>query len=103
MLRRTLALCALTLSVAAAPAGAATFSASGLSLTMTPLAGESNQVIGGLTTVGAGTLWLVTRDNAAAAPVGAGSFCTQVSANVQVRCEITGTSNLSLGDGDDPR
>ncbi|MDA0163529.1 MopE-related protein [Solirubrobacter ginsenosidimutans] len=100
MLRRTLALSALTLLAAAAPAGAATF-ASGLNLTMTPFAGESNQLILGLTTSGADTFWVVTRENTGAAPVNAGSSCTQVTTNAQVRCEITGIASLSLGDGDD--
>ena len=84
----------------AAPAGAATF-ASGLNLTMTPFAGESNQVILSLTTSGPDTFWVVTRDNAGAAPVSAGSSCTQQTAAAQVRCEITGIANLLLGDGND--
>jgi Ca2+-binding RTX toxin-like protein len=99
MLRRTLALTALSLGLMAAPAGAATFT-SGLNLTMSPFAGESNQVLLGLTTVGADTFWVVTRENANAAPVTAGSSCLQQSAG-QIRCEITGIANLSLGDGDD--
>jgi hypothetical protein len=101
MLRRTLALTAVTLGIVAAPADAATYSASGLSLTVAPLAGEANQVILGVTTVGADTFWVVTRENAAAAPVSAGSFCKSVSASAEIRCEINGTANLSLGDGDD--
>jgi hypothetical protein len=100
MLRRTLALTALTLGLVAAPAGAATFT-SGLNLTMTPFAGESNQIILSLTTSGGDTFWVVTRDNAGAAPVSAGSSCTQQTAGAVVRCEITGIASLSLGDGND--
>ena len=43
----------------------------------------------------------MTRDNAGAAPVSAGSSCTQQTADAQVRCEITGIVNFSLGDGND--
>jgi hypothetical protein len=61
MLRRALALTALSLGVVAAPAGAATYSASGTSLTVSPLAGEANRVVLQTTTSGADTFWLVTQ------------------------------------------
>ena len=91
MLRRSLALSALALGLVAAPAGAATYSVPGTTLAVAPLAGEANQVILDLS----GGDWRVTRDNAAAAPVVAGSFCTQITANAQVRCDISGTANFS--------
>jgi hypothetical protein len=97
MLRRSLALSALALLAIAAPAGAATYSVPGTTLSVAPLAGEANQV---LVEIANGD-WRVTRDNAAAAPVVAGSFCTQLSANAQVRCDISGTMSFSLGDGND--
>src|SRR5690349_7524232 len=97
MLRRSLALSAFALFALAAPAGAATYSVPGTTLSVAPLAGEANQV---LVEIVNGD-WRVTRDNAAAAPVAAGSFCSQLTANVQVRCDISGTVNFSLGDGND--
>jgi Ca2+-binding RTX toxin-like protein len=97
MLRRSLALSALALGFVAPPAGAATYSVPGTTLAVAPLAGEANQVILDLS----GGDWRVTRDNAAAAPVVAGSFCTQLTAGAQVRCGISGTVNFSLGDGND--
>ena len=45
----------------------------------------------GLTTSGQDTFWVVTRENPAAAPVNAGSSCTQQTAGAVARCEITGT------------
>jgi hypothetical protein len=97
MLRRSLALSTLALLVAAVPAGAATYSVPGTTLSVAPLAGEANQVILEI----ANGDWRVTRDNAAAAPVVAGSFCSQLTANASVRCDISGTVNFSLGDGND--
>jgi Ca2+-binding RTX toxin-like protein len=97
MLRRSLALCAPAFGLVAAPAGAATYSVPGTTLAVAPLPGEANQVVLDL----AAGDWRVTRDNAAAAPVIAGSFCSQLTANAQVRCDISGTVNFSLGDGND--
>jgi hypothetical protein len=97
MLRRSLALSAVALGVVVAPAGAATYSVPGTTLSVAPLPGEANQVTLEL----ANGDWRVTRENAAAAPVIAGSFCSQLTANAQVRCDISGTVNFSLGDGND--